>query len=51
MDVSDQEAKLRLRLAQIERNEACRADFLIFVKNMWPEFIAVSYTHLRAHET
>ena len=40
MDVSDQEAKLRLRLAQIERNEACRDDFLIFVKNMWPEFIA-----------
>ena len=40
MDVSDQEAKLRLRLAQIEKNEACREEFLIFVKNMWPEFIA-----------
>jgi hypothetical protein len=40
MDVSDQELKLRLRLAQIEKNEACQEDFLVFVKNMWPEFIA-----------
>ena len=40
MDVSDQELKLRLRLAQIEKNEACRETFLPFVKSMWPEFIA-----------
>ena len=40
MDVSDQELKLRLRLAQIEKNEACQNDFLTFVKSMWPEFIA-----------
>src|SRR6056300_77174 len=40
MDVSDQELKLRLRLAQIEKNEACQEEFLTFVKSMWPEFIA-----------
>ena len=40
MELSEQEAKLRLRLAQIERNEACQTNFLTFVKNMWPEFIA-----------
>ena len=40
MDVSDQELKLRLRLAQLEKNEACQNEFLPFVKSMWPEFIA-----------
>ena len=40
MDVSEQEMKLRLRLAQLERLEACQTDFLTFVKNMWPDFIA-----------
>jgi predicted phage terminase large subunit-like protein len=42
MDVesSEQELKLQLRLAQIKKNEACKNEFLIFVKNMWPDFIA-----------
>ena len=40
MDVSEQEAKLKLRLAQLEKHERCQEDFLIFVKNMWPDFIA-----------
>ena len=40
MDVSEQQAKLQLRLAQLEKNEACRDEFLTFVKVMWPEFIA-----------
>ena len=42
MDVesSEQELKLQLRLAQIKKNEACKDEFLIFVKNMWPDFIA-----------
>ena len=40
MELSEQEAKLRLRLAQIEKNEACQNNFLTFVKTMWPEFIA-----------
>jgi predicted phage terminase large subunit-like protein len=45
MDVdftSSQEAqklKLELRLAQLQRNEACQNHFLPFVKAMWPEFI------------
>ena len=32
--------KLELRLAQLEKNEACQNNFLPFVKAMWPEFIA-----------
>ena len=40
MDLTEKEAKLKLRLAQIEKNEKCQQDFLIFVKNMWPDFIA-----------
>ena len=35
----EQELKLKLRLAQIERNETCRDDFLTFVRTMWPQFI------------
>ena len=40
VEVSEQELKLQLRLAQLEKNEACKNEFLIFVKNMWPDFIA-----------
>ena len=40
MDVSEQQAKLQLRLAQLEKNETCQDEFLTFVKVMWPEFIA-----------
>ncbi len=40
MELTEQEAKLHLRLAQLEKNEACQKDFLTFVKSMWPEFIA-----------
>ena len=40
MELTEQEAKLRLRLAQLEKNEACQTNFLTFVKSMWPEFIA-----------
>ena len=32
--------KLELRLAQLEKNEACQNNFLPFVKAKWPEFIA-----------
>ena len=38
--LTEKELKLQLRLALLEKNEACKDDFLIFVKNMWPEFIA-----------
>ena len=34
-----QKLKLELRLAQLQRNEACQNHFLPFVKAMWPEFI------------
>ena len=40
IEISEQELKLKLRLAQIKKNEACKNEFLIFVKNMWPDFIA-----------
>ncbi len=31
--------KLELRLAQLEKNEACQKEFLTFVKTIWPSFI------------
>ena len=34
MDLTDRELKLKLRLAQIEKNEACRKNFLTFVKSV-----------------
>ena len=33
--LTDKELKLQLRLAQLEKNEACKDDFLIFVKNIY----------------
>ena len=39
-DYNEKELKLRLRLALLEKNEACQNDFLTFVKTVWPEFIA-----------
>ena len=36
----EQILKLELRLAQLERLEACQSNFLDFVKAVWPEFIA-----------
>ena len=38
--LSEKELKLRLRLAQLEKTEACQNNFLDFVKAVWPEFIA-----------
>ena len=37
--LTEKELKLQLRLALLEKNEACKDDFLIFVKNV---FIAVN---------
>ena len=39
-DVQEQIAKLQLRLAQLNRIDSCKDDFLTFVQAMWPEFIA-----------
>ena len=38
--VEDRALKLRLRLAQIEKQESCRDNFLDFVSAMWPDFIS-----------
>jgi|TARA_R110002126_G_scaffold77703_4_gene193599 predicted phage terminase large subunit-like protein len=38
--LDEKKLKLELRLAQLKKNDICKKDFLIFVKNMWPEFIA-----------
>ena len=38
--LEDKKLKLELRLAQIMKNEKCQNDFLIFVKTVWPDFIA-----------
>ena len=38
--VEDRLLKLQLRLAQLERQESCRENFLDFVGAMWPEFIS-----------
>ena len=39
-DARDRAVKLQLRLAQLDRIDSCRNDFLTFVRAMWPEFIA-----------
>ena len=38
--VEDRLLKLQLRLAQLEKQESCRENFLDFVKTMWPDFIS-----------
>ena len=38
-EISEKRLKLELRLAQLEKNEACEKEFLNFVQAMWPEFI------------
>jgi predicted phage terminase large subunit-like protein len=42
--------KLELRLAQLERLEACHANFLDFVKTMWPEFITGKHHQIIAEK-
>ena len=38
-DTEDQILKLELRLAQLDRIDACHEGFIPFVRSMWPEFI------------
>jgi predicted phage terminase large subunit-like protein len=38
--LEEKKLKLELRLAQLEKNEKCKNDFLTFVKTVWPDFIA-----------
>ena len=38
-EIEAKKLKLELRLAQLEKNDACKNNFLNFVKAMWPQFI------------
>lgn len=38
--VEDRLLKLQLRLAQLDKQESCRQNFLDFTKAVWPEFIS-----------
>jgi len=40
LSANDRELKLRLRLAQIEKNEFSQNNFIGFVRTVWPDFIA-----------
>tara|TARA_R110000751_G_scaffold14809_5_gene47848 strand:+ start:1785 stop:3245 length:1461 start_codon:yes stop_codon:yes gene_type:complete len=46
----EQVLKLELRLAQLERLDACRGGFLDFVKAVWPEFIAGEHHRIIAEK-
>ena len=50
VSVEEQRLKLKLRLAQIEKNEACQNNFLTFVKTLWPDFIAGRHHHIIAEK-
>ena len=39
-DVEERRMKLQLRLAQMNEVDGCQEDFLRYVRNVWPEFIA-----------
>ena len=45
-----QELRLQLRLKQLEKVETCKAEFLPFVRSMWPEFIAGRHHYLIAEK-
>ena len=47
-DTNEQVLKLELRLAQLDRVDACRGGFLTFVRAIWPEFITGSHHELVA---
>ena len=46
----EQVLKLELRLAQLERVEACQGNFLDFVRAVWPEFIAGEHHRIIAEK-
>ena len=50
VSVEEQRLKLKLRLAHIEKNEACQNNFLTFVKTLWPDFIAGRHHHIIAEK-
>lgn len=48
--VEEKILKLQLRLAQIEKHEACQNNFLDFVNYCWPQFIAGRHHHIIAEK-
>ena len=49
-EVSEKALKLQLRLAQLDRIDACNKSFLTFVRAMWPEFIAGNHHKIIAEK-
>jgi predicted phage terminase large subunit-like protein len=49
-DAEVQKLRLELRLKQLEKVETCKAEFLPFVRAMWPEFIAGRHHYLIAEK-
>ena len=50
-DTKKEYLKTALLLEERKKEQGIRTDFLQFVKYMWPDFIAVSYTHLTLPKT
>ena len=50
LDIEHRINKLELRLAQLNRVDACKNDFLTFVNVMWPEFIAGEHHRIIAEK-
>jgi len=49
-DTEEKRLKLELRLAQLDRVDACQGDFLAFVRSMWPEFITGKHHEIIAEK-
>ena len=49
-EITERRLKLELRLAQLEETKGCRDDFLRYVRNVWPEFIAGAHHHIVAQK-
>ena len=47
-EIEERRMKLQLRLAQMEEVEGCQEDFLRYVRNVWPEFIAGAHHRMIA---
>ena len=51
LDIEHRISKLELRLAQLNRIDACKNDFLTFVRVMWPELIAGEHHRIIADKS
>ena len=47
-EIEERRMKLQLRLAKMEEVEGCQEDFLRYVRNVWPEFIAGAHHRMIA---